>query len=359
MKNHFYLGAMAKLIGWHDCDIKVFLGIPLDESCDSDNFEEVLSMYLSSLEGESRVAVNKKLDELLLIELGKLSSKEDLRALRKKCPSHSSVRDDIIIKEISLCSSLQEINAFKYLSSMGCGASLRMRYLERKLELSESIEDLKFLSKECPFKSDIYYSVIYKWNVASRRVIKQTSEPQKMEEIFANLCPESYPFCLNCWLGICEKSEEFQKMYRFLFESNNSTIICHEAFIANLHSKWDYASFAEVLEAGSLSEALAVLAHSQDDSKHQVEVFERCLDFVETADDAEELFLYTPKRKDLLEKSFSRWLEVSDNQGCLHLLEFFKEDPGESEEIFIFLSRRVVISSILKKIAVFYGYRES
>lgn len=349
---------MARSIGWHDYDIKVFLGIHLSESCNSNNLDEVLSMYLSPLTGEVRMAVHERLDELLLSEFNKVSSKEDLKLLSKKCLHYSSVRGEVIVKEIGLCSSLQEINAFKHLSSMSSGANWRMKYLERKLELSESIESLKSLAEECPSKSDIYYSIVYKWNIVSRRVIRQITEPQKMVEIFEDLCPESYSFLLDRWLEICEKSDEFQKMHQFLFENKSHIIVCRDAFMANLHSKWDYASFIEASEASNFVESLEILTYSQDDSKRQAEVFEQCLNFVETANEAEELFIYTPKRKDLLEKAFNQWLEVADNQESLHLLEFFKEDPGESKEIFTFLNRKEVVSSILKKIAVFYGYKE-
>lgn len=357
MKKNFDLSAMARSVGWHDYDIKVLLGIPLDGCCESDNLEEVLAMYLSPLQDELRLVVHKKLDELLLVEFNKATSRDELRAIRKKCPHYSSVRDMIIVKEIDLCHSLSEINAFKSLSSMYSGAGWRLKYLERKMELSESIGDLKSLTEECPSKSDIYYSVIYKWNVVSERTVRQSSDPRKMAEIFNDLCPDSYPFFLEYWLKICEGSADFQTMHRFLFENKGRIIICHDAFMANLRAKWDYASFVESSEAENFTEYLEVLINARDDSKRQAEIFEQCLCSVKSADEAEQLFICSPKVRGLLEKAFNKWLEVSDCQETISLLKFFKEVPGESKEIFYFLDRREVTLAIIRKIAGFYGHK--
>ncbi|MFZ4631632.1 MAG: hypothetical protein ACOYL8_00300 [Patescibacteria group bacterium] len=358
----FGIKEMAQMLGIHDYDIKLILGIPLSLAC---NATTIASAYhdhtMAPKNSEAKVAAWKKINELYLSNLDEAETLEEVQIVRILCPSGSLSKEEAMLKEISLCVKLKEINELENSVLINANSKARKAYLKRKSELSLVPGDFRKLIEECPEKSEIIQEVNDKWYSSSYHAISTVRSYEEMEKIFYDLSPKVLVKALVKWQELCINAREVQKLYRMIFDKRAPYRLFHEAFMENMYSRWIGFSFDEIDTAQNFDQAMAAQAATPEDSLIRIKASEKCLGFASTVDLVKEVYVYAPNNYELKMKIFMKWLLlVGSIREAKELYIFFSDKgprPEDRCQEYVVLDRTEIILAITKKIATFYGYQ--
>ncbi len=359
---NFNIKGMAQIMGVHDYDIKLILGIPL-VACTAKTIAQAHIECANAQEySEKKEAAWQRWNQLEIINLDQATTRDEVVEVRIHCPSGSPSQEKAICKELSLCTSLEEVNLLKSLVFIHVNSKAHKAYLKLKWELSSTPCQLKELLKECPEKTESINIVNEKWYSVSWRAISVVRNYEEMEKLFYDLSPRTYAKAIGKWLEVCRSAKEVQKLYRTLFNKRAPYLICHEAFIENMHSRWIDFSYEEMRASRNFEEAMATQAYTPENSKIRIEATEKCLAFADNFDLIEEVYIHAPNNYELKMKIFWKWLLFSAGIAEMQRLFIFFSDksprPEDMCQEYVVLDRTEIITAITKKIAFFYGYQE-
>ena len=360
---NFDIKAMAQELGIHDHDIKLTLGIPLSIVCEAKTIAEAHTECVNAPENsEKEEAVWQRWNELELIDLNKAATRDEVVEVRVHCPSGSPSQEKALCKEISLCTSLEEINILKNLILVHANSKAHKAYLKLKWELSTTPSQLKELLKECPEKSETISGINDKWFAVSWSSISAVRNYEEMEKLFYDLSPRTRDRAIAKWLEVCQSAKEVQKLYRVLFDKRAPYLVCHDAFIENMYSRWIDFSFDEINAAQNFEQAMIAQAHTPENSQIRNKATEKWLGFADSLDLVKEVYIYAPNNYGVKMKIFKKWLFlVASIAEAKEIYEFFSDKgPGPKEKCqeYVVLDRTEIMTTIIKKIATFYGYNE-